>query len=272
MESGWEQSHRKRVLYALIGGPVDWTVDAGIIVLGWLARQDPAIRKDAEQLFAWMEKQIPEEGYTCFEYPLVCSWLNLGDLDEATTERLTAWRKQIEERKRAAPDSDEPETHGGLTLEQYAELSVRGDAIEAEWDHRINTDPVVAEMFFAMQNDARLKLQGIEFSSQDGRVAEMIRVGAFDTQGAMVNAQAAAEQMAAGDSGDPDPVVFPGQAIERLSQYVELMKGMQTGDMMGALGRFGLDMGTYAMVAQAWGVKLAGDPILNAKFTEMMGY
>jgi hypothetical protein len=45
---------------------------------------------------------------------------------------------------------------------------------------------------------------------------------------------------------------------------------MQGGDMMGALGKFGLDMGSYMTVAQAWGVKLAADPLLTAKFSEMM--
>jgi hypothetical protein len=49
------------------------------------------------------------------------------------------------------------------------------------------------------------------------------------------------------------------------------MKGMQTGNMMGALGHYGLDMMGYASVATAWGQKLAGDPTLNAKFSAMMG-
>jgi hypothetical protein len=64
--------------------------------------------------------------------------------------------------------------------------------------------------------------------------------------------------------------VFPGQRVARLSDYVRLMKAMQTGNMMGALGQFGLDMMGYATVATAWGQKLAQDPTLNAKFAAQM--
>jgi hypothetical protein len=64
--------------------------------------------------------------------------------------------------------------------------------------------------------------------------------------------------------------VFPGQKVAKLSDYVGLIKGMQGGDMMGALKRYGLDMGAYMQVAQAWGAKLASDPMLNAKFSKML--
>ncbi|MBK7778775.1 MAG: hypothetical protein IPI43_32465 [Sandaracinaceae bacterium] len=91
-------------------------------------------------------------------------------------------------------------------------------------------------------------------------------------EGARVNAQAVAQQMAAGeDMGDPDPVVFPGQTVAKLlSDYVKMMKKMQTGDANGALKMYGLNMGSYGGVAQAWGVKLASDPVLTAKFGKMM--
>ena len=83
-------------------------------------------------------------------------------------------------------------------------------------------------------------------------------------------AQAAQQQIASGGGGDVDPVVFPGQPLARLSDYVRLMKGMQSGDMQGALARAGLDMMSYGRVAQAWGAKLATDPVLTAKFSAMM--
>jgi hypothetical protein len=140
----------------------------------------------------------------------------------------------------------------------------------AEWDNLINSVPHIQELFFAFQNDYRLATSGITYGSHEDRVAEEIRQGAFDTQAAMINAQAAAQNMAAGSAGDPDPVVFPGQPVARLSQYVGMMKRMQTGDMMGAMGQYGLNMATFGQVAQAWGVKLASDPILNAKFAQMM--
>ncbi|MBK7077656.1 MAG: hypothetical protein IPH44_35705 [Myxococcales bacterium] len=92
----------------------------------------------------------------------------------------------------------------------------------------------------------------------------------FDMAAEVQAAQAAQQQLATGGGGDPDPVVFPGQKVARLSDYVKLMKAMQTGNMMGALGQFGLDMMGYASVATAWGQKLAQDPPLNAKFAAMM--
>ncbi len=92
----------------------------------------------------------------------------------------------------------------------------------------------------------------------------------FDQQAEVGRAQQAAQVMAQGGGGDPDPVVFAGQRVGRLSDYVGLMKSMQTGNMMGALGQYGLDMMGYASVATAWGQKLAGDAVLNAKFAQMM--
>jgi hypothetical protein len=86
----------------------------------------------------------------------------------------------------------------------------------------------------------------------------------------MQQAAAAQQQVAAGGGGDPDPLVFPGGKVPKLSDYVGLMKQMQTGNMMGALGALGLDMMAYASVAQQWGAKLAADPVLNAKFADMM--
>ena len=92
----------------------------------------------------------------------------------------------------------------------------------------------------------------------------------FNQAEEMQKAQAAQQQIAAGGGGDPDPVVFPGQRVARLSDYVGLMKGMQSGNMMGALGQYGLDMMGYAGVATQWGQKLAQDATLNAKFAAMM--
>ncbi len=111
------------------------------------------------------------------------------------------------------------------------------------------------------------------FDNQVGvSTVHMCRIEAktFDQAEEMAKAQAAQAQLAAGGGGDPDPMVFPGQRVARLSDYVNLMKGMRTGNMMGALQPYGLDMMGYAQVATAWGQKLAADPTLNAKFGAMM--
>jgi hypothetical protein len=82
--------------------------------------------------------------------------------------------------------------------------------------------------------------------------------------------QAAQQQIAAGAGGDPDPLVFPGQRLARLSDYVRLMKAMQTGDMNGALRAAGMDMASYGAAAGAWGMKMASDPVLTAKYMAMI--
>jgi len=205
LDSDWEGSQRKRTLYSLLYGPVDWTVDAAIIALGCLARRDAAIRQEVEQAFGWLRGQIATEGFTCFEYPLVSTWLSFGGHDEARKADLEQWQDRV--------------------------LNASG-----------------ASTVYSAQ----------------------IMAKKFDQEEETAKAQAAQSELAAGGGGDPDPEVFPGQAVARLSDYVGLMKGIQTGDMMGALGKYGLDMGTYSQVMQAWGQQLQADPTLNAKFSQMM--
>ena len=151
-----------------------------------------------------------------------------------------------------------------------ADNAAASGRIEA-WEIRLRSDQRLRAFFEQQVNLTRLKVEGIDPNSHEGRIAEQIRGGHFDVEGARVNAQAVAQQMAAGeDMGDPDPVVFPGQPVAKLSDYVKMMKKMQTGDMNGALKMYGLNMGSYGGVAQAWGVKLASAPVLTAKFGKMM--
>jgi hypothetical protein len=67
-----------------------------------------------------------------------------------------------------------------------------------------------------------------------------------------------------------DPVIFPGEKLGRLSEYVALMKGVMKGDMAGALARAGIDMAGYARMAAMWGQKMATDPALAARYGQMM--
>jgi tetratricopeptide (TPR) repeat protein len=83
-------------------------------------------------------------------------------------------------------------------------------------------------------------------------------------------AQVAQAAVQTGAAGDPDPLVFPGSKLPKLSDYVRVMKGMQSGNMMGTLSQAGLDMQTYGQLAMMWGQKMAADPVLTAKFTKMM--
>lgn len=322
----WQGSARNRALTSLALGPVDWTANAGILALAWLAKQDPSVRREVDPMLAWLETQIPKGSFTCFEYPLVNARLWLGGLDAASEERLRAWLGDIEHGNGRDQQEDE-ELYEGLDLERYAEFCVERDAIVAkhaqaggfgagqafaamggggawpeleqlcrrygvtpktyiegvgdvkgpdvarvhEWDHRIRHDGDVQKAFFEASNRARLKKQGIDPNSKEGQVAQRIAAGApVDLEKEKAAAAQAAQQLAQGGGGDEDPVVFPGQKLAKLSDYVGLMKLMQTGNMQGALAKYGLDMGSYVGAAQAWGVKLASDPSLNARFAKMM--
>jgi hypothetical protein len=272
----WDQSARRHMLTSIALGPTDWTTNATLIAMAWIARSDEAVRREIGRLFPFLESQVPNDGYTCWEHVICGAWLALhgavGGLDPATLERLEQTRRRVESgAPKGPPSPPQEEVRGGLTLAQYAERRLNNNAPRIpEWDRLINANGAVQDEFMRLQNNARMKAQGIDPGSNEGRVGEMIRQGVFDVEGAKQNAMAAQQQMAAGDAGDPDPVVFPGQKIARLSQYVGIMKGMQTGDMMGALSRAGLDMTSYSQVAQAWGLKMASDPILTAKFQKMM--
>ncbi|HVY45005.1 MAG TPA: hypothetical protein VHB21_03960, partial [Minicystis sp.] len=81
---------------------------------------------------------------------------------------------------------------------------------------------------------------------------------------------AAAAASAAAAAGDADPVVFPGEKLAKLSDWVRVMKGMQAGNVAGALESAGLDMAGYGVAAAAWGKRLAEDAVLAAKFQKLM--
>ena len=99
---------------------------------------------------------------------------------------------------------------------------------------------------------------------------QQILDGQQDMHLRMAQQQAAQRALNEAGDADPDPEVFPGQPVARLSDYVAILKGMQQGDMQGALGRYGLDMMSYGTVAQAWGAKMSADPTLTERFNRMM--
>jgi tetratricopeptide (TPR) repeat protein len=340
LDQGWEGSARKRALESLARGPVDWTVDAAVIAMGWLAKNDPAIRPSVEQFFGWLETQIPKTGFTCYEYPLVNVWRNLGGHSPEQQKKLDLWKIRCESQKIEFAE----EKHAGLTLEDYAKLSaerdqimlraasgpgggmgmaaqaaggallgglakgflggmagnVAGNALQGagnsmgymgelqqlcvkykipqlqggllgrvpQWDQRIQGDAQLQKKFLELQQKASLAAAGV--SAQEQRAMQQVMSGGMDVESMKQNHQVAVQQIESGHGGDPDPVVFPGSKIAKLSDYVGLLKGMQGGDFNGALRKYGLDMGSYTQVAQVWGAKLASDPVLNAKFGKMM--
>jgi tetratricopeptide (TPR) repeat protein len=137
-----------------------------------------------------------------------------------------------------------------------------------EWQEALNANGELHERFVELQRSQELRKLGV--SADEQAALDQIRHGEMDMHLRMAQQQQAQRAVAEGNAGDPDPLVFPGQKVQKLSDYVRIMKRMQGGDFMGAIGEYGLDMMSYSSVATAWGAKFAADPSLNEKFSRMM--
>jgi len=137
-----------------------------------------------------------------------------------------------------------------------------------QWQEAIGASSELQERFAELQRSQNLRKLGV--SGEEQAALDEIRRGEMDMHLRMAQQQQAQRAVAEGHAGDPDPLVFPGQKVQKLSDYVRIMKRMQGGDFMGAIAEYGLDMMTYSSVATAWGAKFAADPTLNEKFSRMM--
>ncbi|MCB9598574.1 MAG: hypothetical protein H6719_38015, partial [Sandaracinaceae bacterium] len=120
--------------------------------------------------------------------------------------------------------------------------------------------------FLDIQRSLELEARGV--SREEKAALDQIQDGQMDMHLRVAQQQQAVH--AADQDADPDPVVFPGERVAKLSDYVSILRDMQKGDMNGALARFGLDMASYTTVATAWGAKMAADPVLTEKFHRML--
>ena len=305
----WEAGPGRGVLYSLVSGPSDWLTTAGIVALAWRAQDAPHVRTEVEGAFAWLRSLIPAEGFTPWEGALVDSWLALGNHPENVRADLQAWSDRYEATLEDKNVVRPMRRYGGLTLEEYAQFSVERDKLQGgltyggvgaamaaafapsaqmaalcqkyrvanpgkpfvdEWQQALNANPDLMDEFLDAKRAVELGQMGV--TSEEKGALDQIVGGNMDMHLRMAQAQEAQRAVAQGspDAGDPDPVVFPGQRVAKLSDYVRILKGMQTGNMMGALAQYGLDMMSYGQVATAWGAKMAADPVLTEKFSRMM--
>ncbi len=299
----WESGPGRAALYSMISGPSDWVTIAGIVALAWRASDSPNVRAEVEGAFSWLRTQIPKEGFTPWEGALAYTWLNMGGHSESLQKALERWIATYEDTIESKNAVRTLRRHGGMTIEEYAKFSVERDRIVSglgysrapligfmpppalvalcqkhgvdpgrpfisEWQEALNNSPALMEQYVEARRGFELSEMGVSAKEKDA--LDNIREGNMDMHLRMAQAQQAQAQVAAGDAGDPDPVVFPGQRVAKLSDYVGIMKGMQTGNMMGALAKYGLDMMSYGSVATAWGAKMAADPTLTEKFNRMM--
>ena len=69
IDDGWAGSVRRRAMIALVRGPVDWTTEAGIVMLAHLcgeAGADASAKREIGQLLKELSDSLPSVGYCCY--------------------------------------------------------------------------------------------------------------------------------------------------------------------------------------------------------------
>lgn len=138
IDEGWADSLRRKALYALANGPMDWTVDAALVALAALAREDEEAARDIARLFRELRTHIPADGTSCC-YPalLWCAQRLPGAAD--------AERADLREKLRQWRDAREAERHFRRAL-AHAERGELDPAI-AELTATVQLDPQSADAF-----------------------------------------------------------------------------------------------------------------------------
>jgi tetratricopeptide (TPR) repeat protein len=90
VDEGWLGSERRIALLSVLFGPTDWTTNAAINVLAFLAQRNPSIAYDVHKAFHYLEQCHPG-GYCCWEKDLYRCWRRLPLLSE--DERDELWEK-----------------------------------------------------------------------------------------------------------------------------------------------------------------------------------
>lgn len=304
----WETGPARAALYSLISGPSDWATIAGIVALSFRANDSAAARAEVENAYRWLRTLISPTGFTPWELALIECWIGLPGHPAAFEQELLAWRQQYFDTVEEKNSVTTARKYGGLTIEQYAEFSSERDRLSgglayggvggalaaafspsgeivalcqkfgvpnpgypfvSEWQEALNASPALMSDFIEAKRSYELGKMGI--NQEEKGALDNILSGNMDMHQRMAQAQAQAAQAEVAQSNtDPNPLVFPGQRVQYLSDYVNILKGMQQGNMMGALAAYGLDMMSYGQVAQAWAAKMAADPVLTDKFSRMM--
>ncbi|GAB4190483.1 MAG: hypothetical protein OHK0022_03320 [Roseiflexaceae bacterium] len=90
LEGGWAKSLRRRALFALARGPLDWSVGAALLALVQIARREPAARAEVGALYLELLGNLPKPGYVAYRHPLLCCALMLPDAPPALQNRVRA--------------------------------------------------------------------------------------------------------------------------------------------------------------------------------------
>jgi tetratricopeptide (TPR) repeat protein len=96
-ETAWEDSMRRKALYAVLWGPRDWSTAAAAMALSQLAIHEPLIALDVDMAFKKLESARPDSGYLCYEHGLYYHWTRLPHLFDHERESLYKKLKETEE-------------------------------------------------------------------------------------------------------------------------------------------------------------------------------
>jgi tetratricopeptide (TPR) repeat protein len=94
VDAGWQGSERRTALMSVLFGPMDWTTNAAIDVLAFLAERNPAYAFDIHKSFEFLEQKRPQGGYCCWLAHLYYRWQALPLLYDREREEL---RKKLAE-------------------------------------------------------------------------------------------------------------------------------------------------------------------------------
>ena len=94
VDEGWQGSQRRTALMSVLFGPMDWTTNAAIDVLAFLAERNPAYAFDIHKSFEFLEQKRPQSGYCCWLANLYYRWQSLPLLYDREREDL---RKKLAE-------------------------------------------------------------------------------------------------------------------------------------------------------------------------------
>ncbi len=95
VDEGWRGSLRREVLRSLLHGPMDWSVEAAIVVVGHLAQTTDGVEQDALNWYLRLASRIPRPGHCCYEAALLQQALALGSLPDELRDPLTDRLKEL---------------------------------------------------------------------------------------------------------------------------------------------------------------------------------
>jgi tetratricopeptide (TPR) repeat protein len=155
VDSGWEDSARRKALLALAHGPMDWTVDAALVALAALARDEDEAAEEVARLFRALRKGVPADGTISYYPALMWCALRLPDVSDEDREELRGKLRQWQDAREA-----------GRHYRHALALAEKGEyerAIEA-LSETVQLDPKNADAFreraalALRRNDARRAL------------------------------------------------------------------------------------------------------------------